>query len=99
MVDCAMSQFSYGKLETMRLAGKQLPVAGGGETLGTVTVTDPGTSLLLADGLTAQDVEVSLELPEADAKLVTLSTCTYEFDNARYVVVGVLTLVEEAANS
>ena len=40
-----------------------------------------------------------LELPEAAAKLVTLSTCSYEFDNARYVVVGVLTLVEEAANS
>ena len=29
MVDCALSQFSYGKLETMRLAGKQLPVVGG----------------------------------------------------------------------
>ena len=29
MVDCALSQFSYGKLETMRLAGKQLPVYGG----------------------------------------------------------------------
>ena len=43
--------------------------------------------------------KTKLELPEADAKLVTLSTCTYEFDNARYVVVGVLTLVEEAANS
>ena len=42
----------------------QLPVAGGGSTLGTVTVADPGTKLLLADGLTAKDVEVSLELPE-----------------------------------
>ncbi|MBR2275156.1 MAG: 3-dehydro-L-gulonate 2-dehydrogenase [Lachnospiraceae bacterium] len=29
MVDCALSQFSYGKLETMRLAGKELPVPGG----------------------------------------------------------------------
>ena len=29
MVDCALSQFSYGKLETTRLAGKQLPVYGG----------------------------------------------------------------------
>ena len=37
----------------------QLPVAGGGST-----VADPGTKLLLADGLTAKDVEVSLELPE-----------------------------------
>ena len=42
----------------------QLPVAGGGSTLGTVTVADPGTKLLLADGLTVKDVEVSLELPE-----------------------------------
>ena len=42
----------------------QLPVAGGGETLGTVTVTDPGVKLLLADGLSAQDVTVELELPE-----------------------------------
>ena len=29
-----------------------------------VTVTDPGTRLLLADGLTAGDVSVTLELPE-----------------------------------
>ena len=42
----------------------QLPVAGGGETLGTVIVTDPGVKLLLADGLTAADVTVELELPE-----------------------------------
>ena len=42
----------------------QLPVAGGGGTLGTVSVTDPGVKLLAAEGLTAQDVEVSLELPE-----------------------------------
>ena len=42
----------------------QLAVAGGGETLGTVSVTDPGVKLLAADGLTAKDVTVSLELPE-----------------------------------
>ena len=41
-----------------------LPVTGGGESLGTVTVTDPGVKLLLADGLSAKDVTVSLELPE-----------------------------------
>ena len=40
MVDCALSQFSYGKLETMRLAGKQLPVAGGYDADGRLT-TDP----------------------------------------------------------
>ena len=32
--------------------------------LGTVTVSDPGVRLLLADGLTAEDVDVALELPE-----------------------------------
>ena len=42
---------------------EELEVAGGGAPLGTVTVTDPGTRLLLADGLTAQDVSVALELP------------------------------------
>ena len=42
----------------------QLPVTGGGESLGTITVTDPGVKLLLADGLSAKDVTVSLELPE-----------------------------------
>ena len=42
----------------------QLPVAGGGQSLGTVTVADPGVKLLLAEGLSAQDVTVELELPE-----------------------------------
>ena len=42
----------------------QLPVMGGGGSLGTVTVSDPGVRLLLADGLTAEDVDVALELPE-----------------------------------
>lgn len=41
MVDCALSQFSYGKLETTRLAGKQLPVVGGYDGDGNLT-TDPG---------------------------------------------------------
>ena len=43
---------------------EELTVVGGGGPLGTVTVTDPGTRLLLADGLTAADVSVTLELPE-----------------------------------
>mgnify|MGYP002522156270 FL=1 len=42
----------------------ELPVAGGGDAFGTVTVTDPGVRLLLADGLSAEDVVVELELPE-----------------------------------
>ena len=43
---------------------EELMVVGGGGPLGTVTVTDPGVRLLLADGLTAADVSVTLELPE-----------------------------------
>ena len=43
---------------------EELTVVGGGAPLGTVTVTDPGIRLLLADGLTAADVSVTLELPE-----------------------------------
>ena len=43
----------------------QLDVKGGGDSLGTVTVTDPGTKLLLADGLTVDNVTVTLELPDA----------------------------------
>lgn len=37
MVDCAMSQYSYGKLETTRLAGKQLPLPGGYDAQGRLT--------------------------------------------------------------
>lgn len=40
MVDLALSQFSYGKLETTRLAGKKLPVPGGYDEEGNLT-TDP----------------------------------------------------------
>lgn len=40
MVDCALSQFSYGKLETVKLAGKQLPIVGGYDENGDLT-TDP----------------------------------------------------------
>ncbi|MFI3226166.1 MAG: 3-dehydro-L-gulonate 2-dehydrogenase [Clostridia bacterium] len=41
VVDCALSQFSYGKLETTRLKGEQLPVIGGYDQAGNLT-TDPG---------------------------------------------------------
>ena len=53
----------YTEIPAQGVTG-ELEVAGGGSTLGTVTVSDPGVKLLLADGLTAKDVEVSLELPE-----------------------------------
>ena len=41
VLDMAMSQYSYGKLQTTRLRGAQLPYAGGFDSDGTLT-TDPG---------------------------------------------------------
>lgn len=40
VMDCAMSQFAYGKIEMARIQGKQLPVPGGWDTDGNIT-TDP----------------------------------------------------------
>ncbi|TCK92713.1 3-dehydro-L-gulonate 2-dehydrogenase [Natranaerovirga hydrolytica] len=40
VIDCAVAQFSYGKIEESRLKGVQLPVVGGYDTKGNVT-TDP----------------------------------------------------------
>lgn len=40
VIDCAVSQFSYGKMEDCRLKGLQLPVPGGYDTKGNLT-TDP----------------------------------------------------------
>ncbi len=40
VVDCAVSQFSYGKIEEAKLKGKQLPVPGGYDEEGKLT-TDP----------------------------------------------------------
>ena len=64
LLDYAFSTFTgYTDLPAQGVTA-QLPVTGGGEALGTVTVSDPGVWLLLADGLSAKDVTVSLELPE-----------------------------------
>ena len=64
LLDYAFGTFTgYTELPSQGITA-QLDVAGGGGSLGTVTATDPGVKLLLADGLTAKDVEVSLELPE-----------------------------------
>ena len=41
VVDCAVSQFSYGKIEEARLKGQKLPVPGGYDEDGNLT-TDPG---------------------------------------------------------
>jgi 3-dehydro-L-gulonate 2-dehydrogenase len=40
VVDCAMAQFSYGKIEETKFKGEQLPVVGGYDTEGNAT-TDP----------------------------------------------------------
>ena len=40
MIDCAVSQFSYGKMEDCKLKGVQLPVPGGYDSQGNLT-TDP----------------------------------------------------------
>ena len=64
LLDYAFGIFTgYTELPSQGITA-QLDVAGGGGSLGTVSATDPGVKLLLADGLTAKDVEVSLELPE-----------------------------------
>ena len=41
VVDSALSQFSYGKIESCRLSGQQLPIPGGYNKEGNLT-TDPG---------------------------------------------------------
>ena len=64
LLDDAFARYTgYTEIPAQGVTG-ELEVAGGGSTLGTVTVADPGTKLLLADGLTAADVSVTLELPE-----------------------------------
>ena len=40
VLDCAMSQFAYGKIEMARMQSQQLPVPGGWDTKGNIT-TDP----------------------------------------------------------
>ena len=44
VLDAAMSQFSYGKMETLQLRGQQLPLPGGFDEKGRLT-TDPGAIL------------------------------------------------------
>lgn len=64
LLDDAFARYTgYTEIPAQGVTG-ELEVAGGGSTLGTVTVSDPGVKLLLADGLTAADVSVTLELPE-----------------------------------
>ena len=43
--------------------------------------------------------QTKLDLPGEEARLVTLSTCSYEFEDARYIVIGVLTPLEETVKN
>ena len=43
MIDCAVSQFSYGKIEDCRLKGLKLPVPGGYDTKGRIIIVMPET--------------------------------------------------------
>ncbi len=64
LLDYAFSTYkNYTDLPSQGIS-EELTVVGGGAPLGTVQVTDPGVRLLLADGLTASDVSVTLELPD-----------------------------------
>ena len=64
LLDHAFSTFTgYTEIPAQGVTA-QLEGVGGGDAMGKVTVTDPGVRLLLANGLTAENVSVSLELPE-----------------------------------
>lgn len=59
---------------------------------------DP-TEEALAACMRRSTFQTKLEMPGEEARLVTLSTCSYEFADARYIVIGVLTPLEETAKN
>lgn len=79
VVDCAMSQFAYGKLETMRLKGEMLPVDGGYDENGNLT-KDPGaienTKRILPMGYwKGSSLSIALDLAAA---LISGGNSTYD---------------------
>ena len=58
-----------------------------------IPATDEEADAQLAHVLKKSAFRTKAEIPE-DARLVTLSTCAYDFENARFVVVGVLRELE-----
>lgn len=61
-------------------------------------VSDSEAMLALADKALRNSsfkAEDSVETVGADERLITLSTCVYDYENARYVLVGVLRTLEE----
>jgi sortase B len=59
---------------------------------------DP-TEEALAACMRRSTFQTKLDLPGEEARLVTLSTCSYEFADARYIVIGVLTPLEETVKN
>lgn len=59
----------------------------------TIPETEEDTDALLAHVLKKSAFKTKAEIPE-NVHLVTLSTCAYDFENARFVVVGVLRELE-----
>lgn len=52
----------------------------------------------VVEGLMASsDFRSHIETIDEDVRLLTLSTCSYEYDTARYVVIGIMTPVEKKA--
>ena len=63
LLDDAFARYTgYTEIPAQGVTG-ELEVAGGGSTLGTVTVSDPGVKLLLADGLTVRAEAGRIEKP------------------------------------
>ena len=59
---------------------------------------DP-TEEALAACMRRSTFQTKLDLPGEEARLVTLSTCSYEFEDARYIVIGVLAPLEETVKN
>ena len=55
----------------------------------TFMATENEISSIVADGLQQSDFEASV-MPAADDRILTLSTCSYEYTDARYVVLGIM---------
>lgn len=51
----------------------------------------PESKQTFIDGLAAQSTFVPLRIPQASERILCLSTCAYDYENARYVVFGALT--------
>lgn len=58
-----------------------------------VNVSDEKTSELIEKAISKSTFKAKVEIGEDD-RFITLSTCSYEYDNARYILIGKLTPIE-----